>query len=467
MSNNNHLNDSRMLQQSIAVPQDYVGTDMDNAILMRLMYGNIIRYVPAWRRWLIWNESMWKVDDMQRIYYLAKKVPVFVNNLALQSPKKSAKRKMLFQCSKRLQSKAAIESMLSLLQSEKGIPMTPDSFDSNQWLLNVKNGTLNLRNGDLYPHRQDDYITKLLPFDYRADATCPHWDKFLGDVTLNNSGLIKFLQKSVGYSLTGLTTERCFFILFGTGCNGKSLFLSTVRNLLSDYAKNIATTTLITTKFAGIGNDIARLKGTRLATASETEEGQKLAENLLKQLSGGVDSVTARFLYCEPFEFTPTHKLFIATNHLPNITSNDEAIWDRIKVIPFQVRIPEDRIDRELHEKLNSEMPGILKWAVDGCRLWQKEGLMNPETVQIATANYRSETDIIAQFIQDCCDLQQQYKCASKNLYIAYKNWTKDNGYEPLSHIAFSKRLKSKGFEDDRGTNGIRLYNGLKLCAKK
>jgi putative DNA primase/helicase len=351
--------------------------------------------------------------------------------------------------------------MIELAKSEQGIPVSPQQLDSNPWVLNVLNGTLDLRTGQLREHRREDLITKLAPVAYDPEAPCPRWEAFLSRIFAGDAELIRFVQKAVGYSLTGSTQEQCFFILYGTGANGKTTLMQTVSALLKDYARQTATETLLVQRGDGPRNDLARLQGARFVYASETEGGRKLAEALVKQLTGG-DTLTARFLYSEHFEFQPMFKLWLAVNHKPVVQGTDHAIWRRIRLLPFIVTIPVAEQDKRLIEKLRDELPGILRWAVEGCLLWQQEGLEPPQAVKRATGDYRSEMDVIAAFIQNCCVVEPQGKVSTSELYEEYAGWCTQMGETPVSQKALAAALKERGCTPGRSGGG-RLWCGIAL----
>ena len=243
-----------------------------------------------------------------------------------------------------------------------------------------------------------------------------------------NEKLIAYLQKAVGYTLTGDTSEQVLHFLYGLGANGKSTFLETIMAMLGDYAKQTSTETILVKKMTGgIPNDLAGLKGARLVSAQEVESGRRLAESLVKQLTGG-DTISARFLHGEFFDFKPTFKLWISGNSKPVVRGGDYAIWRRIRLIPFTVQIPPEEQDRRLSEKLRGELPGILNWSLAGCLAWQREGLTPPEEVTAATESYRDEMDIIGQFIGERCLMGPEYKVTAKKLYAAFVEWSELHG---------------------------------------
>ncbi|MFN3763256.1 MAG: phage/plasmid primase, P4 family, partial [Anaerolineae bacterium] len=322
-------------------------------------------------------------------------------------------------------------------------------------------GTIDLRSGELRPHNPDDLITKIAPVDYIPDAQAPTWEAFLHRIMDGNERLIAFLQRAVGYSLTGDTSERVLFILYGTGANGKTTFLETLRALLGDYGIQAPADTLLVGRENAVPNDIARLRGARFIAVSEISEGRRLAEVLVKSLTGR-DTITARFLYSEFFEFRPEGKIWLATNHKPIIRGTDKAIWDRIRLIPFTVTIPEAEQDKHLVEKLKRELPGILAWAVRGCLEWQTSGLGVPEEVRSATEAYRAEMDVIGAFIADRCILSAGARVKAGDLYEAYRKWCEENKEEPLNKIAFGLRLAERGLVSERDMHA-RYWRGIGL----
>ena len=279
-----------------------------------------------------------------------------------------------------------------------------------------------------------------------------------------NEQLIDFLQRAVGYALTGETSEQCLFIFWGGGANGKSTFLQAMSHVLGDYSMSTPTETLLVKRRGAIPNDVARLKGARFVVACEADAENRLAESLIKQMTGG-DTISARFLHQEWFDFEPTHKVFFGTNHKPVIKGTDYAIWRRIRLVPFEITIPEDERDKSLPEKLKAEAAGILAWAVQGCLNWQQNGLGAPEEVKAATDSYREEMDMLGEFLKDRCRQSQlMARVSSKDLYEAYTAWCQDNGQEPVGQRAFVSALKEKGFKRSRiGNGGVRGWIGVEL----
>jgi putative DNA primase/helicase len=352
-----------------------------------------------------------------------------------------------------------LAAAVALAAVDARIVASVDAFDRDPWLLNVANGTLELRTGDLRPHRREDLLSKLAPVEFDRAAEAPTWMRFLDRIFNSDQELIAFVQRALGYSLTGLTIEQVLFLLHGSGANGKSTLLETFRRLLGDYAQQAPAETFLEQRAGGIRSDLARLPGARLVSAVETGEGRRLDEALVKQLTGG-DTIAARRLYREFFEFRPVFKLWIATNHLPEVRGADEAIWRRIRLVPFNVTIPESERDSRLDEKLAREASGILRWLVDGCQAWRQQGLGVTECVAAATAGYRSTMDVLGCFIEERCVQRPDATVKTSELYTLYTYWADAHGEEKLTQKAFGLRLRERGFQPGR-TNGTRFYRGL------
>ena len=357
--------------------------------------------------------------------------------------------------------KDRLNALVSLATSESGIGITPDALDSNPWLLNAENGTINLRDGSLQPHQRTDYLTKILPVSYCPYATCPQWEAFLWRVLAEDQALYDFLQRAVGYALTGDTSEQCLFILYGFGQNGKSTFLEVLMDLLREYARQADFGTFLQKTQDAVRNDLARLVGMRIVAAVEADEGKRLSEAVVKQITGG-DTITARFLYSEFFDYRPQFKIFLGTNHKPVIKGTDHAIWRRIRLIPFQVTIPKEEQNKHLKDELREELPGILAWAVQGCLEWQRIGLDPPAAVQQATEGYRSEMDVIGSFIADRCVVADYASIQSTSLYKTYEQWCEDNGEKPIAQRELSLRIQERGFDKKHKNTGT-FWEGIGL----
>jgi putative DNA primase/helicase len=329
-------------------------------------------------------------------------------------------------------------------------------------LFNCQNGTINLRTGKLRSYRRSDLITKLSPVEYDPKAECPTFLKFVDTILGGDQDLIDFLQRAMGYALTGSVNEKALFVLCGNGDNGKTTLLETIRYILGDYAAVIDIDVLMQNsatserQYAAAG-----LLGKRYVTSSEAEEGQRLREATIKNLTG-MGRQTGRRIYGAPFEFEPMFKLFIDANHKPVIRGTDQAIWNRIRLIPCSVSVPKDQQDRDLAQKLRDEASGILAWAVRGCLKWQKKGLGSSQAVTDAVADYRTQMDLVADFLADCCETGATCSVAFKDLYAAFVQWCNDIGETPLTQTALGTRLEAKGYTSTR-TAGTRYRTGLRL----
>jgi putative DNA primase/helicase len=434
-------------------------TDVGNARRLIAQHGEKIRYCYTTRRWYVWTGRRWMQDHTGTVERFAKKTVRGIYGQAAQN-NDDLQRKRLGAWAKTSESRGRITAMIDLAKSERGVPIEPEELDSDPWILNFNNGTLDLRTGELRQHDPADLCTKIIPFDFNANATCPMFSRFLRRIFDNNAALIGFVQRAFGYSLSGDVREQVIFVFWGSGANGKSTLLETIRAGLGDYASTADSSLLMAKTHDGVRNDVARLAGIRLVSTGETEAGRYLAESLVKLLTGN-DKIAARFLYSEFFEFDAQFKLILATNHKPAIRGTDNAIWRRIRLVPFKVTIPEGEQDRSLPQKLRRELPGILAWAVRGCLKWRKEGLGQPDEVIAATQAYREEMDVLGGFLKDRCVERVDLREAAATLYSNYTNWCESNGERPLTQQRFGVALADRGFTPNR-TRRARFWMGLK-----
>jgi len=322
---------------------------------------------------------------------------------------------------------------------------------------------MNLETGNLDAHVREDHITHCLDVNYDKAANCSTWTGFLIDIFDGRQELIQFVQRAVGYTLTGSTREQCFFLLYGSGSNGKSTFLEVIRHLIGRLAQNADFSTFLHRDEAFVRNDIARMRTSRMVTAVETEGERRFSESILKALTGG-DTVTARQLYSEFFEFKPMFKLWLATNHRPVIRGTDHAIWRRVRLIPFTRTIPDKEQDRDLTAKIVKEIDGVLAWAVEGCREWIKYGLGQSEAVKQATTEYREDMDPIEPFLDECCLFNVNLRTRSSELYMAYSEWAKNNGRPDFSHISFGNLMRDrKESLKAEKSSGVKWWRGIAL----
>lgn len=449
-------------EPACSIAQDIHETDLGNARRLVRLHGADLHYCHPWRQWLVWDGKRWARDTSGEVYRRAKATVAEIYREASQETDDN-RRKALASHAVRSELGARIEAMVRLAESEPAIPVQPEELDRNPFVFNCHNGTVDVATGSFREHRREDLVRRVAPIDYEPGADCPRWRQFLHEILAGDDLLEVFLQQAVGYTLTGDTREQCLFFLFGTGANGKSTFVETVAALLGDYATKTRSETLLEKRDSGaIPNDIAALAGARLVYAVESQAGRQLAEGLVKEMCGG-DTLSARFLHAEYFTFTPTFKIFLATNHRPTIRGADHAIWRRIRLVPFNVKIPEERQDKMLKAKLREELTGILNWALEGASDWLRNGLSLPEAVIAATEEYRSRMDVLADFLADRCQVNVPDTVSAADLYAAYKSWAEAGGERVLSKRAFGMGLEERDFVRERGRDGIR-YLGLKLC---
>ncbi len=418
-------------------------TDLGNARRLVRHFGDEIRFDAALGKWRCWDGTIWAEDKDGKIFRLFGTVIERMVRDAKAEPSKN-RAAALEKFSVTSQSKSRIEAAIALARNLEGITLQADALDRDPLLLNLQNGTFDLGAGEFRPARREDYLTKVAGSLYDSVATCPRWERFLEEVFEGDRTLIGFVQRAVGYSLSGLMRERVIFFLHGRGANGKSVFLRVLSALLGDYGVRMPSDSFVVQRGSGIPNDIATTKGARLICGSELEPNAALKHALVKQLTGGDDG-TARFLLHERFTFTPTGKIWLATNHLPELNGGDQAIWDRVRVVPFLRRFePEDQ-DPQLAENLLQELPGILKWAITGFREWKRMGLGSTKALENAVAAYREESDQVGRFVRDCCVLDPLASVKAALLRSAYETWAREGGVEPLPVKAVAERLKGLG----------------------
>jgi putative DNA primase/helicase len=444
-----------------ATAPDTAPTDLGNAELFTHVHGHRLRYVAERRRWLTWDTARWAPDITGEAERAAKVTAKVLLDRAAGIEDDTARGKAA-KWAATAQSESRIRALLVLARSDPQLAVSETQLDAHPYLLAVANGVVDLATGELREGDPDDLITRGSDVAYDPDATCPRWERFLQEIFNDDQDLIAFVHRLVGYTLTGDTREHLLAVLHGQGCNGKSTLLEILKALLGDLATTSAFDTFARARGdRGPRNDLARLRGARLVTASESGEGRRLDEATLKEITGG-DTIAARFLFGEHFEFRPTFKLLLVTNHRPRVDGDDDAIWRRLRLVPFEQSF-EGREDRDLGPTLHQELPGILAWAVRGCLAWQHDGLGQARAVTQATAEYRSAEDTLGAFLDERCTPSGQV--TASDLRDAYEQWCNELGERPLGASALSNRLGKRGIKAHKGAQGRRFYRGINLDA--
>jgi len=451
-------------------------TDLGNEQAFEILYGNDFFHNWTSKQWLHFDGIIWRPD----LLGAADRAMVEVAAARLQATHKLREdtlqfaktgdvrlnRKKAISAALKLQNIRNRESALISASTNPQFARRAEDFDADDYLFGCGNGVIDLRNGEFRAGRREDMLTKATPVYWVSEAKCERWLKFLHEVFPGRPEMVAFLKRAVGYSLTGLTREEVFFILYGLGRNGKGTFLRVLSAVLGEYAANTEFSTLIADRDHGKGprNDIASIAGRRFVTAQESREGVQFDESLIKALTGG-DLITARFLHKEFFTFRPTWKIWLATNHKPEIHGTDEGIWSRPKLIPFTVNF-EGREDRGLKDALLNphELSGILCWAVTGCREYLDYGLHYPDEVMVATANYKAESDLVGQFIAECCVRGEYARAKARPLYQAFTKWAE--GTTGMSETAFGRRMVEKGYRKEHTNTGTE-YIGIGLIDQR
>ena len=425
---------------------------------------------------MVWDGKRWAVDETGQALKRAKRTMIeFLHQIADAKYEDAEKRKTAEKFARGSLDARRLEAMLKLAQSE--LPITPAELDRAPSLLNFTNGTVDLKTGDLRPHRRGDWITKMVAFPYRQEAVCPRWLAFLGDIMgggpdaaeaacARADELIGYLQLALGYSITGEASEKAVFVAYGAGDNGKTTLLSVVRDLIRDFAVTVGLD-LLTAKddSNNVAAARAKLLGIRFATSSETEEGQRLSAARLKRICQGPGGeIEACRKYENPITFRETHKLWIDANHKPELPATDAAVWNRLHLIPFTVTIPKDRQDRELTAKLLKEGDGILAWLVEGAKQWYAKGLPQSNAVNEATKAWQKELDRLSVFLEDHMEeaTDAEAYVLNKVLYEAYRSWCESNGERTLSHPRFAGQMEAMGYRKERKEAG-NVWRGIRF----
>ena len=426
------------------------GTEDALALSFTRRYHRDWRYVAAWGRWLVWDGQRWRTEDTLAATDLIRSV-CRQTAVRADNPKVAAK----------LASAGTVGGVERLARADRRHAATTDEWDSDPWLLNTLGGVVDLKTGRKRPHDRADRMTKITTATPNGD--CPTWRQFIDEVTGGDKELQSYLQRMVGYALTGSTQEHALFFLYGTGANGKSVFVNTLATILGDYATNAPMDTFMETRADRHPTDMAGLRGARFVAAIETEQGKRWAESKLKNLTGG-DKISARFMRQDFFEFFPQFKLFVAGNHKPAIRNIDEAMKRRLHLIPFTITVPPERRDKNLQQKLLAERDGILAWAVQGCLDWQRHGRLDPpQRVVDATEEYFEAEDALGRWLDERCVREANAKSLTAELFNDWKQWAEAAGEFSGSQKRFADLLLTRGLDKWRNGMGLRGFQGIGL----
>jgi putative DNA primase/helicase len=465
-------------EKSSAAPKRkaYPLTDAGNGEHFAELYGHQVRFDHSRNKWYIWNGHRWELDSTQRIRQFAKQAARTrlssaqgaaihldpASDAGLEETKRLTK-----ECSwsRTSESTAKIDATLKAAASERKLADDGKNWNLDPMLLGVKNGVVDLKTGKYRPGTPEDRITLSSSVIFDPNARCPRWEQFVREVCDSSLELAEFLQRAIGYTITGLTEEQAIFMLTGGGANGKSTFIDAIRYVFGEYAYNLPFSAFEMRGRSEATNDIAALKDKRFVTALETNESAELNEARIKMLSGQ-DEVTARYLFAEYISFKPVCKLWFSFNHKPSVSDDSDGFWRRILVINFPRQFQPHERDSRLIEKLRAEAPGILNWAIEGCRKWQESGLRVPQSVRTNSQLYREQSDTISGFIEDCCECHASASVTVAELSRAYAEWSQANAVKPLSRQAFNRQMEAHGFRQDRApkaSDRTRIWRGLRL----
>lgn len=434
-------------------PDDIPALYSEDSLALRfsVAHGDQARYVAAWGKWFLYRDGCWREDATLNVWKWAREV-VRSASRELEEAQKSGKA---------IASAKTAAAVVSLARADKRHAARTDQWDSDLWLLNTPEGVIDLRTGQMGPHDPDLHLSKITavaPAEF-VPADCG-WLQCLATWAGGDAELVSFLQRAAGYSLTGSIKEECFFFLYGLGQNGKTKFLEAITGCLGDYYEAASMDTFITQKFEQHPADLAKLRGARLVSATETEEGRRWAESKIKAITGG-DPVSARFMRQDFFTFRPSLKLWIAGNHKPGLKNVDKAMRRRVNVIPFTVTIPEEARDKDLSAKLRGEWPIILRWMLDGCRDWQSVGLQPPPVVIAATDDYIEAEDSLGRWLEECCSVHRAQSAAFADLWGSWKKWAEASGEYVGNKKRLGQSLRDRGFEPMATATGAKGFRGL------
>jgi putative DNA primase/helicase len=462
-------------------------TDSANADAFVSEHGRGYLFVAEWESWLAWNGRHWeRIGAKGRVLHAAMLTARAAHyrtkgkiaeleaeqHQHLLAGKKDEDldarikhQRQLLKWFEQSQNASRLEAVARLLETRLVVALR--DLDRDPWLLNVANGTIDLRKAELYPHAPADLITQLADVEWDDAATCPTWNDFVWESMGGSLELMLYLQRLVGYAITGLTTEHILAFFYGVGRNGKSTFVQAIRSMLGEYACAAPRDLLFEDRHGQRHpEEIARLYGKRLAVCAEVGEHVTVDEAKVKDLTGG-DAVSCRRMRENSWDLVPTHTLFLAGNHKPTVRGDDLGIWRRIRLVPWNVTVDEGHIDRDLPAKLAAERSGILRWAVNGCLEWQRLGLVEPEAVLAATREYREESDVLGEFLASYVVFGAKERCAREELRKRYEAWCEESGHRPVGARKLGQRLREKGCEATGVRVGMHVKNGWRGCRMK
>jgi P4 family phage/plasmid primase-like protien len=402
------------------------------------------RFVSAWGQWYQWTGRVWRRDDTRAVFDQ-------IRGICREAARRASEIKS------RLSKASTTSAVEWLARGDRRHAAAPDTWDNDPWLLNTPRGIVSLRDGRLGPHYRGAYMTKSAAASPQGD--CPTWRQFLDTITGGDASLQAYLQRVAGYCLTGDIREHALFFAHGTGANGKSVFVNTLTEILGDYAQTAGMDMFMDSRNDRHPTELADLRGARLIVANETEQGRRWAESRIKSLTGG-DRIRARFMRQDFFEYSPQFKLMVVGNHRPSIRNLDEAMRRRLQLIPFAVTIPKEKRDQRLPQRLLDERDGILAWALEGCLLWQAEGLSPPDCVRAATDEYFEAEDAVARWLEDNCELGDKLESSSADLFADWSRWCSANGESEGTQKRLTETLKGRGFAPTR-TRLARGFRGV------
>jgi putative DNA primase/helicase len=432
-------------------------TEVGAAERFARLHGDDVRFDHRRQRWLLWAGHRWTSDSDAAILRIAIDFARSWQREALDITDRDRREKVIT-FAVRLERRDGLTNMLALARVLKPIADGGDAWDADPWLLGVPNGVVNLRSGDLRPGRREDRITMSAAVPFDPAATCERWDRFVREIFGDDQELVTFARVAIGYSLTGDTAEQCCFMGYGHGSNGKGTLTNTLKYILGDYGWNMPFATLEMRDRAGIPNDVAALAGRRFVVASETNDGARLNEARVKALTG-CDPVTARFLHGEYFTFEPVAKFWLSVNHKPVIKDDSHGFWRRLRLIPFLQRFD---VNPTLADNLRAEASGVLAWAVRGCLEWQRSGLQPPAAVREATTEYERDSDPLAGFLAEACEVDVNACIGATEIFEHYKQWADRHGLtdrERLTSTMFGRKFAER-FEGEH-TRGGKVYQGV------